>query len=333
MRGMNRSLTMIVGWNEATSARAASPSAAASTVKPQVRTSSVRPRRAASSSSTISTRSAAARLRDVSVTPILYHRIMSLTAPGTPEEAPVEAPLPVSQAVPERLGRPRAFAEVLLCSGYVTQLAVAGVLGLLGFAPTAPAGGLSPTFVFLLSFLDALLLVTIIVWLLTLSGERPVDVLLGPKPWRPDLIVGVAIAPVMLVGIGLLLAALQALVPSLHNVTENPLGNMLKTPLQVAIFAAVVLLAGAVREELQRAFLMHRFRQHLGGPAVGLVVTSIAFGLGHSIQGWDATIATGLMGAIWGAMYLRRRSAVAPMTSHALFNLAELARGVMVGGL
>ena len=210
---------------------------------------------------------------------------------------------------------------------------MASVLGLFGFRPQDALGQLEPTFVFLLSLGDALLLVGLIVWLLRMNGERARDVFVGAQPWRAEAVRGIALAPLMLLGIGLLLVLLQRVAPWLHNVTTNPLGAMLKSPAHVAIFAVVVLVAGAVREEVQRAFLLHRFTTHLGGPALGLVITSLAFGLGHSLQGWDATIATGVMGAIWGAIYLARRSAVAPMTSHALFNLAELARGVVMGAL
>jgi membrane protease YdiL (CAAX protease family) len=50
----------------------------------------------------------------------------------------------------------------------------------------------------------------------------------------------------------------------------------------------------------------------------------VAFGGGHLIQGKDAALATGLLGAFWGVVYLRRRSAVAPMVSHAGFNLLQI---------
>ena len=68
-----------------------------------------------------------------------------------------------------------------------------------------------------------------------------------------------------------------------------------------------------------------------GNPAtsvsgVGVVVTSLLFGAGHRIQGYDASIATGLLGAFWGVIYLRRRSVVAPVVSHSGFNLLQLAQ-------
>ena len=55
-----------------------------------------------------------------------------------------------------------------------------------------------------------------------------------------------------------------------------------------------------------------------------MLITSAAFGGGHLLQGKDAAIATGLLGAFWGVVYLRRRSAVAPMVSHAGFNLLQV---------
>jgi membrane protease YdiL (CAAX protease family) len=92
------------------------------------------------------------------------------------------------------------------------------------------------------------------------------------------------------------------------------------------LLGIVAIVAGGVREELQRAFLLQRFERHLGGAAVGVIVLSTAFGLGHYIQGWDAAIATGALGAFWAIVYLRRRSTIAPMVSHAGFNALEVLR-------
>jgi membrane protease YdiL (CAAX protease family) len=60
-------------------------------------------------------------------------------------------------------------------------------------------------------------------------------------------------------------------------------------------------------------------------------VLSAAFGLGHIVQGWDAVIGTGALGAFWAVLYLRRRSVVAPMISHAGFNALEVLRVAIWG--
>ena len=122
--------------------------------------------------------------------------------------------------------------------------------------------------------------------------------------------------------------SIRVFAPHLHNVPVNPFESLLGSPLQMAAFLALVVVAGGVREEIQRAFLLHRFEQRLGGGGVGLAVTSLAFGLGHTLQGWDAAIVTGLLGAFWASTYLARRSAVSNITSHALFNIVQVAAGL-----
>jgi membrane protease YdiL (CAAX protease family) len=97
------------------------------------------------------------------------------------------------------------------------------------------------------------------------------------------------------------------------------------------MFAGLVVVAGGVREELQRAFLLRRFEQSLGGSTVGVVVASTAFGIGHIVQGADAVVATALLGAFWGVVYLRRRSVVAPMVSHSGFDLLQVAQFLATG--
>jgi len=140
--------------------------------------------------------------------------------------------------------------------------------------------------------------------------------------------------PMIVVAIGIGVAVLlivQRFAPSLHTVEHNPLQELMKSPRDAWLFALVLLVAGGIREEVQRAFLIHRFDGWLGGGATGVAVTSIAFGAGHLLQGIDAALATGLLGAFWGAVYLRRRSCVAPMVSHTGFDLLQIVQFLTLG--
>jgi membrane protease YdiL (CAAX protease family) len=96
------------------------------------------------------------------------------------------------------------------------------------------------------------------------------------------------------------------------------------------MFAVVVMIAGGLREEVQRGFILHRFDRYLGGGALGVLLYSVVFGLGHLEQGRDTAIAVALLGALWGLIYLTRRSIVGPMVSHAGFNLAQLLKYFLV---
>ena len=75
--------------------------------------------------------------------------------------------------------------------------------------------------------------------------------------------------------------------------------------------------------------LLHRFRDDFGQPVLGLVITSLSFGMGHTLQGLDAAVITGTLGAAWGLIYLTRRSALASMVSHSVFNSGELLRAFL----
>ena len=133
-----------------------------------------------------------------------------------------------------------------------------------------------------------------------------------------------ATLPAVFMLVMLVLVAILRFAPSLHNVTRNPMEDMLRTRGDAMIFAVVVMIAGGLREEVQRGFIAHRSGQYLGGALWGIAVYSVFFGLGHFEQGYDAMIATGLLGFLWGLLYISRRSIVAPMVSHAAFNLAQL---------
>jgi membrane protease YdiL (CAAX protease family) len=138
--------------------------------------------------------------------------------------------------------------------------------------------------------------------------------------------------PVAVFMVGILLASMRAYAPGLHDVAENPLESLATGgPVGALLFGVVAIVAGGIREELQRAFLLQRFERHLGGATVGVIVLSTAFGLGHRMQGWDAVIATGALGAFWAVVYLRRRSSIAPIISHAGFNSIEVLRVAIWG--
>ena len=91
--------------------------------------------------------------------------------------------------------------------------------------------------------------------------------------------------------------------------------------------------AAAPTEELQLGFILHRFAQSLGGLRLGLALYSITFGLLLLDQGIDVAIAIGLLGLLWGVLYVTRRSVVASMTNHACFNAAQVVQAVIARSL
>ena len=232
----------------------------------------------------------------------------------------------MDEAVPARRSTWPSWIEILLCSGYPTQIAIGVGLQAAGLSPVRDDGALSARFVFALSLVDTAVLLSLIFLFLLRRGESPRRVLIGDRPIVREAGAGVLSLPVAF-GIVILVSVLvRQFAPSLHNVPENPLRGFLGTQSGFLMFLFVVVVAGGVREELQRAFLLHRFRGDLGQPWMGVFITSLSFGMGHTLQGLDAAIVTGALGALWAVMYLVRGGAVASMVSHSLFNRTELLR-------
>jgi len=219
-----------------------------------------------------------------------------------------------------------AVLEVILCSGYPTQLLIGGLLNAAGWTQFSLA------FVLTLSLADTLVLVVLMVLLMRSRGESATDLWIGHVKARRETLVGLALVPAVFVMVVILLNAIRLLVPALHNVADNPLEKLAgNTPIDAALFGVVAIVAGGVREELQRAFVLHRFERYLGGATVGVIASSAAFGLGHIVQGWDAVITTGALGLFWALLYLDRRSSIAPIVSHAGFNSLEVLRVALFG--
>ena len=254
---------------------------------------------------------------------------------GSPIQPPAPLPATELQAVgPSSVTPPPllALAEVVLASGFPTQFALGTLLILSGLAPFGPDGRLSMAYLALLMPADTALLFAIVLWRLRAGGERVSDVLIGGRGWIRESWLGAGFIPLVFAGAAAAIVLLRTAWPALHNVDANPFEALVTSRLDALLLGVLVVVAGGIKEEVQRAFVLHRFDQSLGGARLGLALYSIAFGAGHVIQGYDVAIVTTLLGVAWGALFLWRRSLVAPSVSHAGFNAAQVLQFVVSRG-
>jgi membrane protease YdiL (CAAX protease family) len=222
---------------------------------------------------------------------------------------------------PEGPPWPQALLEVCLCSGGPTQLLIGGALAVAGLH-AGPDGQLTLQFLAYVTGIDTVMLVGLVLSLLVLGGESPRRVLLGSRPIPGEVLRGFALVPWVFVLFAATGIALARWAPGLF--TPNPFASLATTRMELVLFGAVAIVAGGLREEIQRAFILHRCEQRLGGAIVGVIGFGLLFGLMHYVQGWSAVIITAMLGTLWNLVYLARRSVVAPMVSHASFNLIEV---------
>lgn len=248
------------------------------------------------------------------------------TVEPSPEEASPAEPAPQPQPLPRWV----AACEVLLVSGIPTQILVASALVLFAGFQYPATGHVPLEFLATLSLVDTALVIALIVVFLKLAGERARPVFVGVRPWRRDAVKGVLLVPIVVVVVAGVVLGIRAVAPWTHTVETNPLTLYLDSPVDAAVLLVVAILAGGVREELQRAFVLHRFGQYLGGVRVGLVLFTVVFGSLHVDQGVDVAIAVGSLGLWWGLVYIRHRSAVMPMANHAAFNAVQVVQAFLV---
>ena len=248
---------------------------------------------------------------------------------GVAAAAPAGAPPLRARPLPRGL----AIMQAIAVSGVPTGLFVAACLMFLTNMRPYEGAGLSLEFMSTLTLLDTALIALLIRVFLEFGGEDSRRVFLGSRPVLGEIVRGVLLVPVMFAAVTGIVLGLRAVAPWLHTVAISPVEQFMRSPLDAAIFLVVAVLGGGVREELQRAFILHRFEQSLGGVKLGLVVFSLVFGLLHVDQGLDVALAVGALGLFWGLLYVKRRSAVMAMANHAGFNAVQVLQGVLARSL
>jgi membrane protease YdiL (CAAX protease family) len=215
----------------------------------------------------------------------------------------------------------QALFEVLLLTGIVSAL--------LAFTPFSLYGQTSERVYHSARLLTEYILlesaITLFFLILILKSHRETLLDLGLiwSEWKPNLFVGILLVPLLFAVNELTGICIYNFFPEYIS-AQNPLLETIRTPTDLALFLVVSMFAGGIKEELQRAFILSRFRAHLGGAKAGLVIWSIAFGMGHYAQGVQAIISATLFGFTFGCVYLVRRNLIAPVVAHGLYDVCAL---------
>jgi membrane protease YdiL (CAAX protease family) len=140
---------------------------------------------------------------------------------------------------------------------------------------------------------------------------------------RTEVILGLALVP-LLFALNFLVSIIFQAFFQRYFLERNPLTDLIRGPGDLALFIVVALIAGGIKEEVQRAFIVRRFQVYLGGASLGLIIWSVAFGIGHYVQGTQGMIAAGIFGLIFGIAYVARGSLIAPMIAHGVYDTVTL---------
>jgi len=245
----------------------------------------------------------------VALLPLYNDRSMGSLPPETDQDQPV------GDRLAERIA---AFLEILLVALLGSLLTLAAFQSL-GVNPIAHARSV---FVFLLA--ESVVTIVVILLLLRIRRQRLRDLGIVAAGWLNEVAIGFLILPVLFgstIAVGLFF---QRFLPQFVQ-AENPLLDLVRSPLDLALFMLSSVWVGGIKEEVQRAFILTRFDRHLGGMWVGLFVWSAFFGLMHGMQGIDKAAGAGVLGFLFGLVYIWRGNLIAPMVAHAFYDITTLA--------
>jgi uncharacterized protein len=111
---------------------------------------------------------------------------------------------------------------------------------------------------------------------------------------------------------------LAALAHLLHTETgsKSLMFMMPATALELVVWLMLSLTAGICEETIFRGYFQRQFIGWTGSTVVGIVLSAAIFGAGHIYQGRKQTIVIGVLGAMFGALAVMRRSLKPGMIAH-----------------
>jgi membrane protease YdiL (CAAX protease family) len=237
----------------------------------------------------------------------------------------MELPVHVEPTIPlhsgpdlsERLG---ALLEVLIVSlaGYLIVPIVFSLLGI-----SADQILTSTRYLFIVMTSEATITLILIWCFLWFRGKGGKEIGWGAEAPGKELSIGILIVPLLFLSTFVFGLLFQIFLPQ-YVTEENPLLELIETRWDLMLWVISSIYVGGLKEEVQRAFILVRFEKYLGGIWLGLAIWTAFFAYGHSVQGVDKAAGAGLLGLIFGLVFIRRRCLIAPGVSHALYDIITL---------
>jgi uncharacterized protein len=176
--------------------------------------------------------------------------------------------------------------------------------------------------IYVLNILALWSLTGVCVWItrtnyLTLNdlGERP------GNAYRTLVISGILLAIILLL-VGAQKKQTKKASPEKLNKSLDRVRRLIpKTPTERAVWILVSISAGVCEEILYRGWLLSLFAATLGSVWFGLLISSIIFGLAHAYQGRNGILGTGVLGIIFGLLFIFSGSLIPGQVLHAVIDL------------
>jgi len=158
------------------------------------------------------------------------------------------------------------------------------------------------------------------VYALHLYGERPSDVGLRPPHAPLEILAGLLVMAAMLaIGRGRTAEIGREYARRVRVVVPH-------TAVEWTLFVLLAATAGICEEFLYRGYALTKIAELTGSLPLGIVASSVAFGVAHSYQGRVGMIGTGIVGFLYALVFVATGSLLPCMLGH----FAQDVAGAMV---
>ena len=166
-------------------------------------------------------------------------------------------------------------------------------------------------------------LVALIFLFLARNGERRASIGWNWTDAGREIAIGVGLFVPFFVGAQMLESTLRS---AGLSAPSSPAPNLVPVPDLTELLLAVALVSVvAVSEDIIfRGYLLMRFSHLLRGRTGPIVLSAVIFSIGHGYEGAAGVVTVGAVGLTLALVYSWRRSLVAPMVMHFLFDFLPI---------
>ena len=147
---------------------------------------------------------------------------------------------------------------------------------------------------------------------------------LGEQPgglFRTVVVSGIVVAIVVLLIVAGQKQKKKASSAEVSNALDRVRRLLPKNSTERAVWVVVAVTAGVCEEVLYRGWLLNLFGAALGSVWLGLLISSIIFGFAHAYQGRNAILGTGVVGAVFGLVFIVSGTLIPGQVLHTAMDL------------
>jgi membrane protease YdiL (CAAX protease family) len=185
--------------------------------------------------------------------------------------------------------------------------------GLLSAAATEPE---NLTFLLVAgsTILNDIPLLCLVLYFVWRNRETFLSIGLALRGWWKEAVFGAVLFVPLTLGMGLVGRLIRA---AGLSVPQEPPSFLIPSGGGQITIAFLFLVVVAVSEEvIFRGYLIRRFTALTRNPIIALLISTAVFAMGHGYERAGGVVGVGILGLIFGAVYLWRGNLIAPMVMH-----------------